>query len=72
MDRSTAENVLDKIKAWDAVFGDLHAISLQLSENEAQRLRHVIGGLVVDIYAGIVRPIVAQYPDLDPDRENAE
>lgn len=72
MDRMTAERVLDRIKAWEAIFGDLHGISWEIDEQEGRALRQVIGALVIDIHLGIVRPIVVQYPDLDPDKEDEE
>lgn len=68
MDRATAETILDRIKAWEAVFGDLHDISVGLAEGEQRRLRGAIGELALDIHEGIVRPIVAEHPDLDPTR----
>lgn len=72
MDRKTAETILERIKAWEAVFGDLHETSLQIDEDEGRQLRRIIGALVMDIYEGIIRPIVVQYPDLDPDKEDGE
>ena len=69
MDKVTAEKILHQIKAWEAVFGDLDGLSMQLDEQEARALRNVIGTMVLDIHEGIIRPIVAQHPELDPDGE---
>ncbi len=72
MDRKTAETILERIKAWEAVFGDLHEISLRVDDHEGRQLRRVIGDLVLDIHQGITLPIVAQYPDLHPDRDDLD
>jgi hypothetical protein len=35
---------------------------------EQKRLRRPIGELGADVYAKLMRPLVRQYPDLDPDK----
>jgi hypothetical protein len=36
---------------------------------ERARLRKDVGQLMQDVYLVLMRPIVLQYPDLDPDRK---
>lgn len=41
------------------------------SKDEQQSLRRAIGNVVQTIYIDLMRPVISQYPDLDPDRESS-
>lgn len=69
MDKSSAAQL---IRAVLDLSGRLNGIDAQLRgiENEAER-KSLVGALatiMLELDSGLIRPLVRQYPDLDPDR----
>lgn len=70
MDRSLAAEIIKKVRSLDELLGDLEAQLRQIpDESERRPLLRALGGIIVDLDAGLVRPIAREYPDLDPDKD---
>jgi hypothetical protein len=70
MNREIAEQLM---RSFLALGESLNAATTSIDqipdEEERARLRKDIGQLMQDVYLVLMRPIVGQYPDLDPDRK---
>lgn len=69
MDRQLAAEVMDQLLAFSAPFNVLTEISLRLPVEEGQQMRRLLGSAMLDIIE-LMRPIIQEYPDLDPDKES--
>ena len=41
------------------------------SEDEKMQLRRGMGGMLADVYTELMRPLIQQFPELDPDAQAA-
>lgn len=73
MERPDAEKLLQAALSLDAQFGALDAaVSQKSNEAERKALAKELGDLVGKVNDAFIRPIVRQYPDLDPDMPQAK
>jgi hypothetical protein len=70
IDRAYATAVMTACLFIGSHLDSLSAMSERV-ENEAERakFRRAIGEIMGTLYVDIMRPVVKQYPDLDPDRD---
>lgn len=69
MDRSLAAEIIKKVRSLDGLLDDLDAHLRQIpDEDERRPLLQSLGRIILDLDAGLVRPIARKYPDLDPDK----
>lgn len=72
MDRNTAKSLMTYcMEANAALNGATHSIENLPDHEERARLRKYLGEIGQLVFLGLMRPIVKQYPDLDPDRETS-
>lgn len=70
MDRNIAVRLMDEMRKLDEIMNTITAISVSMPDEQARKVRRIIGTAVADAYIEILRPIVKIYPDLDPDRDD--
>jgi hypothetical protein len=71
MRREVAERIVDVTKRMDTLFNDLDALSDEIEDEfEKRHFRRAIGTVGLDLYEKVTRPIVKDFPDLHPDKEN--
>jgi hypothetical protein len=69
MDKSTARELIRLyLKAGEPLNEATEIIDKLPDAEEQKRLRRPIGELISNVYIELIRPIVREYPDLDPDR----
>jgi hypothetical protein len=70
MDRSVAEKLMQHyLAAGGAALNEATSVIGTLADAEEQRrLRRPLGELMQSIYLELMRPIVKEHPELDPDR----
>jgi hypothetical protein len=69
MDKSTARELMRLyLKAGEPLNEATEIIGKLPDAEEQKRLRRPIGKLMSNVYIELIRPIVREYPDLDPDR----
>lgn len=67
MDRATAELLLHDLKAVAEGFNKLSETSLAIGdEDERRAFRKALGECIADTIIKLERPIVRQFPDLEP------
>lgn len=70
MDRKIAEKLMVEIESLNQVTNrQAHLIELISDENERKIFRRAIGTVMIDAYDKLMRPVIRQFPELDPDRE---
>lgn len=70
MDRAIAEQLMQCYLALDAPLNSAAIISEKIEpKEERDPVRLAISRLVLNIDSNLMRPIIRQYPDLDPDRD---
>ena len=67
MERAVAEGLVREFLALSAPLNQMTQLSSCLPEEEAKQVRRVLGDSYGRLYTDLILPIVAQYPDLDPD-----
>jgi len=68
LERSDAEKLLRAAVGLDAQFGALDTVVSQIpDEVERKALARELGDLIGRVNDAFIRPIVRQFPDLDPD-----
>jgi hypothetical protein len=68
LDRSLAEKILSAAVGLDAQFGALDTVVSEIpDEAERKALARELGDLIGRVNDAFIRPIVRQFPDLDPD-----
>lgn len=69
MDRDLAERIVKSVMDLNAPIGALDKLSMEIANPDTKRaFRYALG----DLMAGtldLLRPVLRQYPDLDPDRD---
>ncbi len=69
MDRQIAEQLMKSILDLSAPLNLATSLTAQIDDKELQaKMRKAIGEIMNTAYIDLMRPIVRQYPDLDPDR----
>ena len=69
MDKTTAKRLLNLyLKVGDPLNEAILIIGTLPDVEEQKQLRRSIGELISTVYIDMIRPIVREYPDLDPDR----
>ena len=70
MDRSTAENLMAVLTRIGDALNDAESIISALPPGpERERLRRALGNLMGSLWLDLMRPIVREYPHLDPDKD---
>ena len=70
MDRAIAERLMQCYLALDGPLNSAAIISEKIEPKEERSLvRRGIAEVTTKIFVDLMRPIIRQYPDLDPDRE---
>ena len=68
MDRAIAADLIRLYLAAGEPLNEATSLISQLPDREEQmRLRRPLGELMAALYIDLIRPIVRDYPDLDPD-----
>lgn len=65
MDFDTAKNLMEKIRAADAIFAALSRDIDKLSEPERTDIMRGLGFTMAEMYDRLIKPIGLQYPGLD-------
>lgn len=69
MTREQAEALMKSLLAMSEAMGEVNAALDALGATEERNaLRRPLGGMMADLYIELQRPIIEQYPDLDPDK----
>lgn len=70
MDRRIAELIMKDLLALNSLLNSMDPLINQISNADEQRLlRRGLGGVIISIYTDLMRPIIKQYPELDPDKK---
>ena len=70
MERRLAEKVIEAAMSSGEKLDKLALLAAEMTnETERNRFRKSIGEIMGSIYSDIMMPVIAQYPDLDPDRD---
>lgn len=69
MDRSIAEQLMKSLLELDAPLNRATELTEKIADPEERKaVRRGIGELTLRAYTDLIRPIVRQYPDLDPEK----
>lgn len=69
MNRKSAETAISLVKGFDRIFNELTIITTELDDkDEGKFIRGHLGRTMIE-FDEILRHIIKQYPDLDPDRK---
>lgn len=69
MDKPTASKIIRSVLELSHRLDDVDAELRNIgSEDEKQQFLRALGTIMVELNTGLIRPLVRQYPDLDPDR----
>jgi hypothetical protein len=70
MNRVLAEQLMTEFLALGGPINRATELAGKIDDvDERKAVRRAIGEIAVNVYSNLVRPIVHQYPDLDPDSE---
>jgi hypothetical protein len=67
MERDVASQLIQLCLRMHDELGKADALAEQMDEVAKRSYRKAIGNLIQEIYIELMRPIIRQYPDLDPD-----
>jgi hypothetical protein len=67
MDRVVAEKLIETLRRFDEPFNVATELTDQMTESEARAVRRGLAEILARI-DDVIRPIVRQFPDLDPDK----
>jgi hypothetical protein len=69
MDRAVAEELIRLVKALDGSLNAATEATAKIADPEERKaVRRAIAEIIVKADEDLIRPIVRQYPDLDPDK----
>lgn len=72
MDRPVAKQLIDLLLSLDRPLNDATELSAKIADAEERKaVRRAIGEITARAYTDLIRPIVRQYPDLDPEKAKA-
>lgn len=67
MDRALAEKLVERLVQLDAPLNAAAQLIESIEDPNLQRqMKGTIANLVLSVYTELIRPIVREYPDLDP------
>ncbi|QTN21456.1 hypothetical protein HZ992_14815 [Rhizobacter sp. AJA081-3] len=73
MKKASAEALMQKLLALSHAMDQVCAQIDQLeSDEEKAQLRRGMSGMLADVYTELMRPLIQQYPELDPDTPASE
>ncbi|QTN25660.1 hypothetical protein HZ992_12200 [Rhizobacter sp. AJA081-3] len=69
MNKDSAEAMMKKLLELSEAMDQVCSLIDQLeSEEERMELRRGMSGMLADVYTELMRPIIRQFPELDPDK----
>jgi len=69
MEKALASKLIDSVLQLSGQLNDIDAQLLALPEGaERETLLRALGSVMFELDSGLIRPLVRQYPDLDPDK----
>ena len=69
MEKSSASEVIEAVLRLDQQLNEIDAQLRGLPDDaERKTLLRALGTVIAELDSGLIRPLVRQYPDLDPDR----
>ncbi len=69
MKKDSAEALMQKLLELSTAMNAVCSLIDQLeSESEKDTLRRGMSGMLADVYTELMRPIIQQFPELDPDK----
>lgn len=69
MKKDAAEVLMQQLLALSQAMDQVcAAIDRVDGEDEREQLRRGMSGMLADVYTELMRPIIRQFPELDPDR----
>lgn len=69
MERAVAEDLMKAFLAMGEPLNAATALTAHISDKAEQEvLRRAVANVMQVVYIDLMRPIIKQYPDLDPDR----
>jgi len=72
MERSVAEELMKALLALDGPLNRATELTGKIADvDERKAARRVIAEITSNLYTELIRPIVRQYPDLDPEDDRA-
>ena len=73
MNRELANALMGELTALAEPINRATALAMRVvDQGEREALLRPIGSIMDIVYAELMRPIISQYPDLDPDRNQDE
>jgi hypothetical protein len=73
MNREIAEQLMSEFLALGGPINRATELAGKIDDvDERKAVRRAIGEIAVNVYSNLIRPIVHQYPDLDPDAKKSE
>jgi DNA-binding transcriptional LysR family regulator len=70
VNRESAEALMQRLLQLSRAMDDVCAEIEQLeSDEERMQLRRGMSGMLADVYTELMRPLIQQFPDLDPDAQ---
>ena len=68
MERAIAEQLMQSFLALDGPLNSATILTEKIENKEEKELiRRAIGNVTINVYTDLMRPIIKQYPDLDPE-----
>lgn len=72
MDRSTAKRMIELLLSLDVPLNEASALTETMADTEERRaVRRALGEITARAYTDLIRPIVHQFPDLDPEKSRS-
>jgi hypothetical protein len=69
MERTSASNIINAVLRLSERLNDVDELPQRLpEEDERKALLKTLGATMLELDVGLIRPLVRQHPDLDPDR----
>ena len=69
MDRAVAEEMIRLVKALDGSLNAATAVTAKIADPEERKaIRRAIAEIILKADEDLIRPMVRQHPDLDPDK----
>jgi hypothetical protein len=68
MDKKTAEHLMEIYARVAVTLNEADPLLRDLSEDDRELHLRALGEMMIDVWAKLQRPIVREFPELDPDR----
>ncbi|HZR03993.1 MAG TPA: hypothetical protein VFA81_12580 [Burkholderiales bacterium] len=69
MDRDAAERLMQAYMAINTALNEATPLtSYIIDKSEQESIRSALGNLMQSVYLDLMRPLIKQHPDLDPDK----